>query len=147
MLLILTSNFIKNFNFKTKITPEMSNQITIGATAAGSKTSTINGTIFENWNAGLKDKFNQYSINPTPYTASEPIETIEINKKFLKNSHSYDNEKCKYSKWINEQTYLVSWEFTGKNAFNVEYKFNSEYECKIRADGSAIIKQTYLNQI
>lgn len=101
---------------------------------------------YYNDNDEYKNKYEKYKKLDTisSYCLSQ---SIEINKKFLKNSHSYDNEKCKYSKWINEQTYLVSWEFTGKNAFNVEYKFNSEYECKIRADGSAIIKQTYLNQI
>lgn len=89
------------------------------------------------------EKYKQLKIFSS-YCLSQ---SIEINKKFLKNTNSYDNEKYKYSKWINEQSYIVAWEFTGKNAFNVEYKFNSEYECKIKADGSSTIKQNFMNQI
>lgn len=74
----ITSNFVKDFTFKTKITPQMSSQISIGATANGSNTSTINGTIFENWNKGLKDKFNLYSVNPSPFSAQPPSENKEL---------------------------------------------------------------------
>lgn len=79
----ITSNFVKDFNFKTKITPQMASQISIGTTAQGSNTSTINGTIFENWNRGLKDKFNQYSVNPSPYTNMESEEVTRIKTALL----------------------------------------------------------------
>lgn len=97
-------------------------------------------------NEEYKNKFEKYKQLDTisTYCLSQ---SIEINKKFLKNPNSYDNEKYKYGKWTNEKTFIVGWEFTGKNAFNVEYKFNSEYECNIKPDGSAIIKQTFINQI
>lgn len=52
-----TSNFVKSFNFKTKITPQLATQISIGATAGGDSSSLIEGTAFSKWNIGLKDRF------------------------------------------------------------------------------------------
>lgn len=97
-------------------------------------------------NEDYKIKYEKYKKldSVSTYCLSQ---SIEINKKFLKNPNSYGNEKYKYGKWTTLNTFIVGWEFTGKNAFNVEYKFNSEYECNIKPDGSALIKQTFLNQI
>jgi len=59
------SNFVKSFNFNTTISKNMSNMMTIGATAAGTNTSDTAG-FFDNLNKGLIDRFKEYSspINP-----------------------------------------------------------------------------------
>lgn len=51
------SNFVTDFNFKTKITPDLSAQISIGATANGSDTKNIDAFPLRNWNKGLINKF------------------------------------------------------------------------------------------
>jgi hypothetical protein len=52
-----TSNFVKNISFKTKITPQLSSQISIGATSEGIGTQNIEATAFSKWNDGLEDRF------------------------------------------------------------------------------------------
>lgn len=59
-----TSNFVKDVKFVSKITPQLATQITIGATAAGSSTSQIDGTAFSKWSAGLIDRFSQNISDP-----------------------------------------------------------------------------------
>jgi len=59
-----TSNFVKDVKFVSKITPQLATQITIGATAAGSSTSQIDGTAFSKWSAGLVDRFSQNISDP-----------------------------------------------------------------------------------
>ena len=55
---VQTSNFVREFGFNTKITPNLASMITIGATAEGTKTKNYDGTAFSKWNEGLKDRFN-----------------------------------------------------------------------------------------
>jgi hypothetical protein len=52
-----TSNFVKNISFKTKITPQLSSQISIGATSEGIGTQNYEATAFSKWNDGLEDRF------------------------------------------------------------------------------------------
>ena len=54
-----TSNFVKDIKFVSKITPQLASMISIGATAAGSNTSEIDGTAFSKWSEGLVDRFSQ----------------------------------------------------------------------------------------
>lgn len=53
-----TSNFVKNISLNTKITPKLSTQISIGATADGTNVRDIEGTAFQKWNKGLQDRFS-----------------------------------------------------------------------------------------
>ena len=61
-----TSNFVKNINFQTKITPDLATQITIGATAAGSAVKNEDSTAFSKWSQGLVDRFNKKFLEPLP---------------------------------------------------------------------------------
>jgi len=57
------SNFVKEFSVNTKITPELSTMLTVGATANGQIVGE-EATAFSHWNRGLTDRFNQYISNP-----------------------------------------------------------------------------------
>ena len=52
------SNFVKGFDFRTEITPDLASMVSIGATAGGSSVENVEGTMFEKWNAGLKDRYS-----------------------------------------------------------------------------------------
>ncbi len=54
-----TSNFVKDFGFSTKLSPELASMITIGATAENLATKNYDGTVFTKWNAGLEDRYNR----------------------------------------------------------------------------------------
>ena len=64
------SNFVKSFNFDTKIDSQLASMITIGTTAGQGTSKIIDGTAFSNWNSGLEDRF-QKSILPAPGFMSE----------------------------------------------------------------------------
>ena len=51
------SNFVKDFSFNTKITPDLMSMISIGATASGDAASIP----FNNWNNGFKNRFEEKS--------------------------------------------------------------------------------------
>lgn len=81
-----SSNFVKSIDFQTKITPQLSSMISIGATAAGGNTKGIDATAFSKWNEGLVDRFNVNTTYP-----NKPLETDTKNlisesqkKKYLK---------------------------------------------------------------
>lgn len=59
------SNFVKNISFTTKITPKMATQISIGATADGRSSKSIEGTAFQKWNTGLVDRFSEKIVEKT----------------------------------------------------------------------------------
>ena len=59
-----SSNFVKSYSFQTEISPNLSTQIAIGATAAGTVVGE-DATAFSQWNKGLTDKFFP-SISPPP---------------------------------------------------------------------------------
>jgi putative chitinase len=52
------SNFVRNVDLKTAITPEFATMITIGATAGGYVKGT-EATAFSKWNVGLLDRFKE----------------------------------------------------------------------------------------
>lgn len=58
------SNFVKNFGFKTSLTPKTGAMISIGATAAGTSTKNYDGTAFSKWNEGLIDRYAEEYIDP-----------------------------------------------------------------------------------
>ena len=51
------SNFVKDFSFNTKITPDLMNMISLGASAEGDAASIP----FNNWNDGFKNRFEEKS--------------------------------------------------------------------------------------
>ena len=59
-----TSNFVKDVKFVSKITPQLASMISIGATAAGSSTSEIDGTAFSKFSEGLVDRFALEILEP-----------------------------------------------------------------------------------
>ena len=52
-----SSTFVKDFKFQTKITPNLMNMVTIGATSTNEKD--INSIPFQEWNKGLVNRFGQ----------------------------------------------------------------------------------------
>ena len=58
------ASFVKDFNFDTKITPELASMISIGATAGGTSTKNYDATAFSSWNTGLYDRFNYKFVDP-----------------------------------------------------------------------------------
>jgi hypothetical protein len=52
------SNFVRNIDLKTAITPEFATMITVGATAGGYVKGT-EATAFSKWNVGLRDRFKE----------------------------------------------------------------------------------------
>ena len=57
-----TSTFVKDFSIQTKITPDLANIITIGATAESQKT--VNAIPFKNINKGLDNRFGLKQLLP-----------------------------------------------------------------------------------
>ena len=74
-----TSNFVKDIKFVSKITPQLATTISIGATAAGSSTSEIDGTAFSKLNGGgeLIDRFSREIFEPDGFKqlAQDSVET------------------------------------------------------------------------
>ena len=73
------SNFVRNIDLKTAITPEYATMITVGATAGGYVKGT-EGTAFSKWNTGLEDRFNHELVNnilSTPSSGSVEDEALE----------------------------------------------------------------------
>lgn len=95
-----TSNFVKDISFKTKLGPEIASTISIGATAEGNNTQTIDGTSFSKWNNGLKDKFNRVINSPTLQKLQELNKRKEdLRKIYNENFKSLNSEPyIKYNK-------------------------------------------------
>lgn len=79
-----TSNFVKDIKFVSKITPQLASMVSIGATAAGSSTSEIDGTAFSKWNEGLVDRFTKEIL--------EPDGLIQLNASSSIDRTKYENE-------------------------------------------------------
>ncbi len=78
------SNFVKSFNFATKIDSNLASMITIGTTAGGSTTKVTDGTAFSKWNAGLQDRFQKKIVLPSEFkTPAEREQENENNKQEL----------------------------------------------------------------
>jgi hypothetical protein len=54
----LSSNFVRNFNLKTEITPEFATMATIGSTAGG-YVKGVENTMFSKWNRGIIDRYKE----------------------------------------------------------------------------------------
>jgi hypothetical protein len=78
-----TSNFIKDIKFVSKITPQLASMISIGATAAGSTVSGIDGTAFSKWSEGLQDRFALEVLEPKGNNISPDPKSIEKYKEIF----------------------------------------------------------------
>jgi hypothetical protein len=82
------SNFIRNLDLKTQITPEYASMVTIGATAGGYVKGT-EATMFSKWNKGIVDRFKEEYLPPstTIENQEENIREPETNYiKYLKSN-------------------------------------------------------------
>jgi hypothetical protein len=79
------SNFVRNVDLKTAITPEFATMVTVGATAGGYVKGT-EATAFSRWNVGLIDRFKEEftpgNINSSPSPGSDEA-VVNYNKKML----------------------------------------------------------------
>jgi hypothetical protein len=65
-----TSNFVRNLDLKTQITPEYASMVTIGATAGGYVKGT-EATMFSKWNKGIVDRFKEEYLPPSTTTENQ----------------------------------------------------------------------------
>lgn len=75
-----TSNFVKDVKFVSKITPQLASMISIGATAAGSSTSEIDGTAFSKFSEGLVDRFAEIVSEPNGLNTEDDQNEVDIEK-------------------------------------------------------------------
>tara|TARA_R110000765_G_scaffold158557_1_gene262117 strand:+ start:6 stop:3503 length:3498 start_codon:yes stop_codon:yes gene_type:complete len=61
----ISSNFVTDFGFNTKITPQLATSISIGTTANNVTTKNYDGTVFSKWNTGLQDRFSSFFEDPS----------------------------------------------------------------------------------
>jgi hypothetical protein len=84
-----SSNFVRNIDLKTQITPEYAAMVTIGATAGGYVKGT-EATMFSKWNKGIVDRFKE-EYNPPGSDSEDKEELIEEPKNnYLKYLQSKD---------------------------------------------------------
>jgi hypothetical protein len=84
------SNFIRNLDLKTQITPEYASMITIGATAGGYVKGT-EATMFSKWNKGIVDRFKEEYLPPSTTTENQEENIREPETNYIKYLKS--NEK------------------------------------------------------
>jgi len=73
-------NFVTDFGFETKITPDLASMISIGAAAGNSSIKNYDATAFSKWNDGLLDRYSQEYIDPSFTLAS--AETFSTTKAY-----------------------------------------------------------------
>ena len=100
-----SSNFVKDFSFQTKITPDLANMVTIGATASDDKT--VNAIPFKKWNEGLVNRFGKNQ----KYQKSNSTDT----KKEAKGSD--EDFKNAFSRAIKDETA----KYTNGNGYTYTY--------------------------
>ena len=100
-----TSNFVRDFGFKTKIGPELASMITIGATAQNKTTKNYDGTAFSKWNDGLEDAYAINYDDPEDVISEASKENPSSplsNQDLVKMSAHWKIDKCVIDKrnWI-----------------------------------------------
>lgn len=111
------SNFVKNLNFKTKITPELSSMVTIGATANGVVVGE-DATAFSKWNTGLVDRFNQ-EVRVSNEVPSLP-QTPAYNEKVITYRNFYKSIKDPTIKVKNDDNQLFIFQLQDKISDDLE---------------------------
>ena len=71
----VSSNFVTDFSFNTKITPQLASMISIGTTANNISTKNYDGTAFSKWNSGLQDRYASLYIDPEQIEKENPLFT------------------------------------------------------------------------
>ena len=88
------SNFIRNIDLKTTISPEYATMVTVGATANGYVKGT-EATAFSVWNKGIVDRFKYDLISPSPNntqtttSGSNEAENNYVNEYLAKRTECY----------------------------------------------------------
>ena len=75
-----SSNFVRNFNLKTEITPEFATMATIGSTAGG-YVKGVENTMFSKWNRGIVDRYKE------KYTSGDVTSSVneeDVREKYVK---------------------------------------------------------------
>ena len=106
-----TSNFLQNITFQTSITPELSTTISIGATAAGSNVSGVEGTAFSKWSVGLKDRF-MGKVEFNKKTLVEPQTRVLTLQEEVKKKEEFN------LKWYSNDKIINAFAITGKKLFD-----------------------------
>ena len=112
-----SSNFVKDFSFQTKITPNLLAMISIGATAEGSSTKDIDAIPFKKWNKGLKNRFEESHTDSS--TTIDPQTDTEIAAEKIISAFKSDlsNNKIDYDNWFVTNNY--DWKYQGKEYGNI----------------------------
>lgn len=98
-----TSNFVKDVKFVSKITPQLASMISIGATAAGSSTSEIDGTAFSKWSEGLVDRFAETISEPNGLDLIAEQEQAEKTRKtYAERFKKFDLVDQSFQSLVNE---------------------------------------------
>lgn len=137
-----TSNFVKDISFQTKLGPEIATTISIGATAEGNNTKTVDGTSFSKWNDGLKDKFNRFvSSPPNRKNTSErerQRQKQELAKHFDANSGFFDiNTPALALNFAASKLGILK----GKAAYNITYEISYKNKTFLAASKESFIAQ------
>lgn len=107
------SNFVNNIKFQTSITPDLSSTISIGATAAGSTVSGVEGTAFSKWSIGLKDRFLEEVKNEKHILPGSDKELTRIITR-----EEEDSLKKEYrAKWFANNNFINYFSLTNKKYF------------------------------
>ncbi len=81
-----SSTFVKDFKFQTKITPDLMNMVTIGATASDEKD--VNAIPFQTWNKGLVNRFGQSQYYNSDEDLLTDLEKDDISNEEFKKAFS-----------------------------------------------------------
>ncbi len=108
------SNFVKDFNFQTKITPDLLSMISISATAGDSSTKNLGSISLQNLNKGFINRFEEKINNTTPITTPS---LEEENQEKLKKDFSDQILTRKATPYVSSgfSTLDKGWEFPYKN--------------------------------
>jgi lysozyme len=125
-----TSNFVRNFGFKTKIGPELASMITIGTTAQNKSTKNYDGTAFSKWNEGLEDAYAVTYDDPEDIklgvTNEDNPESFPLTKQNLEDMSAHfkksDDDKKKFLFFGRRDPFISSsiFGFTNIGTKNVE---------------------------
>lgn len=123
------SNFLQQIKFNTKITPELGNMISIGATAAGT-TPGEEATGISKWNKGLRDRFQlSVSLNdkvPTNTKSKTNEDTIAAEQEKVDAAQqsetgekvTYNGKNEEFKKKVNPSTGVIK---ALKSSFNITF--------------------------
>jgi len=112
------SNFVKDVKFVSKITPQLASMISIGATAAGSSTSEIDGTAFSKWSEGLVDRFAETISEPNGLDLiAEQEQAEKTREKYAKKFREFYLVDRSFQALVNEAGESISSAVASLDAF------------------------------